>query len=379
MPKVSAIIVAGGCSARMKGIDKLFLRVGGRTVLERSVAVFAGHPEISEIVVAAGAQALEAARALLAGTPKLRAVVEGGATRTLSVQRALAACSADTEYIAIHDAARPFVRPALISRVLAAAVAYGAAAPGIPVVDTIKRVDGDETVVDTPDRAGLRAVSTPQIFEAVLYRAAIKGQTEALDDCQLLERLGRKVSVVPGDADNIKITTPQDIERARQLMGETAMRIGHGYDVHRLVQGRRLILGGVEIPYETGLLGHSDADALLHAVSDALLGAAALGDIGQHFPDNDERYRGADSLALLEQVAAMLRGAGWAVGNIDATVLAQAPRLRPYIDAMRENIARACGCAPQQVSVKATTEEGLGFTGDGSGIAAHAVALLRTL
>ncbi len=379
MPKVSAIVVAGGSSARMKGVDKLFVPLGGRTVLARSVEALASHPEIDEVVVAASAQNLEAVRALFAGTPKLRAVVAGGATRTLSVQSGLAACSPDAEYYAIHDAARPFVRADLISRTIRAAVEFGAAAPGVPVTDTIKRVDGCETVVDTPDRASLRAVSTPQVFEATLYRAAIKGQTEAFDDCQLLERVGRKVCVVAGDRDNIKLTTPEDIGRARQLAGETEMRIGHGYDVHKLVEGRKLILGGVEIPHEKGLLGHSDADVLLHAISDALLGAAALGDVGKHFPDTDEQYKGADSMKLLEAVVSLLRERGWAVGNIDATVIAQAPKLRPHIDAMRDNIARACGCAADRISVKATTEEGLGFTGDKSGIAAHAVALIRTL
>ena len=191
------------------------------------------------------------------------------------------------------------------------------------------------------------------------------------DDCSLFELAGFAVQLVEGDYANAKITTIED------LKGEGKMRIGHGYDVHRLVEGRKLILGGVDIPYEKGLLGHSDADVLLHAVSDALLGAAALGDIGGHFPDTDPRYKGADSLELLRQVGLLLKQAGYTVGNIDATILCQAPKLAPHIPAMRQNIARVLDLPADAVSVKATTEEKLGFTGAGQGIAAHAVALIQ--
>ena len=235
-------------------------------------------------------------------------------------------------------------------------------------------------VENTPDRSTLYAVQTPQCFDRAAYLAALDELDEAsarlvTDDCSLFELTGRPVELVQGDYANIKITTREDLPRTEN--GGKKMRIGHGYDVHRLVEGRKLIMGGVTIPYEKGLLGHSDADVLLHAVSDALLGAAALGDIGKHFPDTDPRYEGADSLMLLREVGRLLDETGYTVGNIDATVLCQAPKLAPHIPAMRQNIANALGLALDDVSVKATTEEHLGFTGEGLGIAAHAVALIE--
>lgn len=376
MPKVSAVIVAAGSSARMGGQDKLSMKIGTKTVLERSVAAFESNAMISEIVVVTAQHRLDAVKVLCTPFDKVRAVVCGGETRVQSVRAGVEACSADTEYYAIHDGARPFASDELITRVINGAVRYGAAAPGVKVVDTIKRVDGKDTIIGTPNRDELVAVATPQVFEAMLYRSALKGAENAFDDCQLLERVGRKVQIVAGDRNNIKITEPGDFARARSIAGVADMRIGHGYDVHKLVEGRKLILGGVEIPYEKGLLGHSDADVLVHAIMDAMLGAAALGDIGQHFPDTAAEYAGADSMVLLSRVCAMLSEHGYSVGNIDATILCQRPKLRPYIDTMRESIAQVCGIDADRVGVKATTEEGLGFTGDGSGIAAHAVVLL---
>ncbi len=377
MPKVSAIIVAGGASSRMGGVDKLFVRLGGQTVAERSIAAFQDHALIDEIVVVSSAANLERLRALSARFDKVAAVVEGGATRFDSVQRGVAAASPDAAYYAIHDAARPLAGDALIAEAVRAAEAFGAAAPGVPLSDTIKETDGQGTIVATPDRARLAAIQTPQVFEATLYRAAAKHhEGGAYDDCQIVERAGRKVLVTRGDINNIKITTKEDVRRARAILGESGMRIGHGYDVHRLVEGRRLILGGVDIPHETGLLGHSDADVLVHAVMDALLGAAALPDIGALFPDSDAAYAGADSLKLLSEVGRRIAEAGYAVENIDATVVCERPKLRAHIDKMRENIAAALGVEAGRVGLKATTEEGLGFTGERAGIAAHAVALL---
>ena len=227
-----------------------------------------------------------------------------------------------------------------------------------------------------PDRATLYAVQTPQCFRRARYTqalAAVTGEKARLvtDDCSLFELAGLPVRLTEGDYANYKITTKEDLQK------EKTMRIGHGYDVHRLVEDRKLIMGGVEIPYEKGLLGHSDADVLLHAVMDAVLGAAALGDIGQHFPDNDPAYKGADSLALTREVARIIAEHGYKVGNIDATILCQRPKLAPHIPAMRRNIADAFGLPVDAVSVKATTEEHLGFTGEGLGIAAHAVALIE--
>lgn len=367
---VTAILVAAGASRRM-GFDKLSYRLpGGATVLETSLQAFAAHSRVGQIVLVAGAN-LESCRALAARCAKPCTAVPGGATRADSVRAGLGAATG--ALVAIHDAARPFVSEAVITAALEAAERCGAAAPAVPVKDTIKIADAAGQVQQTPDRASLFAVQTPQCFSRALYLQAlarVQGDKARLvtDDCSLFELAGFPVTLTQGDYANLKITTRED------LKGERTMRFGHGYDVHRLVEGRRLILGGVDIPYEKGLLGHSDADVLLHAVADALLGAAALGDIGQHFPDSDPRYKGADSLKLLQAVGDMLRKAGYTVGNIDATILCQAPKLAPYIPLMRQNIAACLGMDVGRVSVKATTEEHLGFTGAGQGIAAHAVA-----
>ena len=373
VPDTTAILVAAGASRRM-GFDKLGYRLpDGRTVLETSCAALAAHPAVRQVVLVAGANRPECER-IAAACPKSCCVVDGGETRADSVRNGLAV--AEGALVAIHDAARPFVSRAVITAALEAAARTGAAAPAVPVKDTIKVAQGGR-VVSTPDRAMLYAVQTPQCFSREKYRQALACVTgeqarQVTDDCSLFELAGMPVELTAGDYGNYKITTPDDLKK------EKTMRIGHGYDVHRLVEGRKLILGGVEIPYEKGLLGHSDADVLLHAVMDAVLGAAALGDIGRHFPDTDPAYRGADSLALARAVAALIREHGYAVGNIDATILCQKPKLAPYIEEMRRNIAAAFGVAADAVSVKATTEEHLGFTGEGLGIAAHAVALLES-
>ena len=371
---VTAILVAAGASRRM-GFDKLSHRLpGGLTVLQTSLRTFENHPRITQIVLVAGAN-LETCRQLAAACTKPCTAVPGGATRAQSVCAGLAAATG--EMVAIHDAARPFVSEEVITAAIEAAEQTGAAAPAVAVKDTVKVAAADGRVLNTPDRSTLFAVQTPQCFRRELYlRAldAVSGDKADLvtDDCSLFELAGLPVVLTPGDYANLKITTKED------LKGESTMRIGHGYDVHRLVEGRRLILGGVDIPYEKGLLGHSDADVLLHAISDALLGAAALGDIGKHFPDTDPRYEGADSLRLLQEVGNLVRQAGYTVGNVDATVLCQAPKLAPHIQTMRANIARALDVPVECISVKATTEEHLGFTGQGQGIAAHAVALLES-
>lgn len=373
LPSVTAIIVAAGASRRM-GFDKLSYRLpDGRTVLETSCALFAAHPAVDELVLVAGGNRPQC-EAIAAACPKPCTVVQGGATRADSVRSGLAA--AKGQLVAIHDAARPFASAEIITAALQAGAESGAAAPAVPVKDTIKIADQDGKVVATPDRAMLYAVQTPQCFDRALYLQALEavsGEKASLvtDDCSLFELAGLPVTLTAGDYANLKITTKEDLQK------EKTMRIGHGYDVHRLVEDRKLILGGVEVPYEKGLLGHSDADVLLHAVMDAVLGAAALGDIGQHFPDTDPAYKGADSLALTREVAKIIAAHGYKVGNIDATILCQRPKLAPHIPAMRQNIADAFGLPLDAVSVKATTEEHLGFTGEGLGIAAHAVALIE--
>lgn len=369
---VAAVIVAAGASRRM-GFDKLACPLGGGTVLEYSVRAFDAHPMIDEVILVAGENTAPA-EAAAAGCTKPVKIVSGGATRMQSVRAGLAAVQSD--YVAVHDAARPFVSAQVIADALEAACETGAAAPAVPVKDTVKRAQNG-MVAETPPRAALFCVQTPQCFRTSLYREALcrGAPDDVTDDCSVFEHAGFPVRLTRGDYANYKITTREDLPAPKQ--GENRMRIGHGYDVHRLVPGRALILGGVAIPYEKGLLGHSDADVLTHAVMDALLGAAAKGDIGKLFPDTDPAYAGADSIGLLRAVRRVLAQDGWTVGNLDATVLCQAPRLAPHIDAMRENLAAALEIPAADVSVKATTEEKLGFTGSGEGIAAHCVCLLR--
>ena len=383
---ISAVLVAAGSSTRM-GFDKLSFDLGGETVLHRSIRAFDQCPKIGEIVLVAGKNRAFVEQQAVGCTKPVQ-IVAGGATRAESAKNGVLA--AHGELVAVHDAARPFVSPAVIAAVLEAADRCGAAAPAVPVKDTIKQaVPGDGKTVpeaclvhSTPDRSILYAVQTPQCFDRTQYLAALQ-ELDAekarlvTDDCSLFELTGRSVQLTQGDYANLKITTREDLPRPVQKE-ETRMRIGHGYDVHRLVEGRKLILGGVEIPFEKGLLGHSDADVLAHAVMDAVLGAAALGDIGQHFPDNDPAYAGADSLELARHVARILSEHGYRVENIDATILCQRPKLAPHIPAMQANLAAAFGLPVDAVSVKATTEEHLGFTGEGLGIAAHAVALIET-
>lgn len=375
---VCAVLVAGGSSSRM-GFDKLFCRIGGKEVLWMAAEALASHPYVDKVVVVASRRKLPEVQELFAhavwAAPLCFAV--GGDTRTASVKAGLTLC--DGDIVAIHDAARPFVSADIIARTIEAAAEMGAAAPAVPVKDTIK-IEKDGHIAGTPPRAILMAVQTPQVFGRVAFTEALAALPESeypalTDDCMVMERAGRPVRLVPGSFANRKITTPEDLddEKGRREMN---LRVGHGYDVHKLAEGRRLLLGGVEIPNGKGLLGHSDADVLLHAVADALLGAAALGDIGAHFPPTDAAYKDADSLQLLKATVQKVAEAGYTPLNVDATVVCQAPRLAPYIQQMRGNIADALQVELNAVSVKATTEEGLGFTGGGEGMAAHCVAML---
>lgn len=376
----SAIVLAAGESRRMNGENKQFLLIDGIPVLIRALLAFEECAEITEIVVAAREADHEAIRALCGvyRVTKLRTVVSGGATRAESASRAFGEISENAELVAVHDGARPFVTSGLIAAVLEAARETGAAIPAVPVKDTIKRTENGE-IVETPDRSALFAAQTPQVFSVGLYRRMLAlgdGNEGVTDDSMLAERLGVRVRLVEGDPTNRKITTPEDMTGGAARLPKRN-RIGHGYDVHRLVPERRLVLGGVEIPYELGLLGHSDADVLAHAVMDALLGALALGDIGKHFPDTDPAYEGADSIALLRRVVGLARERGYRLVNLDATVSAEKPKLAPYIVKMRERLAEACEASVDSVSVKATTEEGLGLKG--AGIGATCVCLLEEI
>ena len=374
---VCAVIVGGGRSTRTNGTDKLTLELGGMTVFERSVRAFCLHPDIDCVVAVAREDLIGEVEKLKDRYPKLAAAVPGGASRCLSVKAGLEKCPPDTSFVAIHDAARPFVSGGLITRTLKAAEEYGAAVPVLRFTDTIKTIDGEGFIGGTLDRSTVVAVQTPQIFRFGEYLEASAGAVESFDDCQLYEAAGHRIAAVEGESSNMKITTPEDVEKAREMSGTVPdIRVGHGYDVHRLTEGRRFVLGGVEIEYEKGLLGHSDADVLLHAVADAVLGAAGLRDIGVHFPDTDPAYEGADSRLLLRECVRLAAEAGYRPGNADVTVICQKPKLAPHIPRMRSNLAQDLGLGEDRVNVKATTEEGLGFTGGGLGISAHAVVTL---
>lgn len=365
----SAIILAAGSSARMNGANKQFLELGGIPILMRSALNFENCSAIDEIIIAAKADDRQEILSLCKkyGISKLKAVCCGGSDRAESAKLAFGFVGT-ADYVAVHDGARPFAEPELISGVIEAAEETGAAIAAVPVTDTIKAVE-NRFITETPPRSILFAAQTPQVFKKELYEKMCEVCEVVTDDASLAERLGVRVKIAAGSAKNIKITTPADVPMGELYAGKGAdmLRIGHGYDVHRLVPERRLILGGVEIPYERGLLGHSDADVLLHAIMDAMLGALALGDIGRHFPDTDPQYEGADSMKLLECVVGLIHEHGYRLSNLDSTISAEKPKLALYIMQMRENIARVCGVLPEAVSVKATTEEGLGLKGEGIG------------
>jgi 2-C-methyl-D-erythritol 4-phosphate cytidylyltransferase/2-C-methyl-D-erythritol 2,4-cyclodiphosphate synthase len=387
---VTGIVAAAGRGRRFGAPDnKVFAPLHGRTVLHWSIDALVRSGVVDALVLVTGAEDLTRVHEAAAAFSAPIQVVAGGAERYDSVWNALQAVPAGTEWVAIHDGARPLVRPELVRDCVAAARESGAALPAYPVSDTLKRSgDGRETV-ETVERGGLFAVQTPQVFALELlrhaYREARTSGVPGTDDASFIERLGHPVTLVPGDRTNLKVTLPEDLRLAEGWMREESLapvldrRTGFGYDVHRLVAGRPLVLGGVALshPDGVGLEGHSDADVLLHAISDALLGAAALGDIGLHFPNTDERYRGISSLVLLQTVREKLAAAGWRVGNVDAMVVAERPRLRPHVDTMRGHIAGVLGIAVERVNIKATTNERLGFEGREEGIAAHAVATVE--
>lgn len=377
----AAVIVAAGSATRMQGIDKMLVPLAGVPVVLRSVRALAASDCIDSLVIVTRTECMETLRTLCAEVSKPVTVVAGGASRPESVLAGLAALPEGTELAAIHDGARPLVTQAVIAEAVEAAERCGAAAPAVPVHDTIKQAENG-LVRATPERKTLFAVQTPQVFDVKLLKTVLRAAMERgialTDDCSAVEAVGKPVVLTQGCEENLKITTPIDLTLAEAILKRRkTMRIGHGYDVHRLTEGRRLILGGVAIPFERGLDGHSDADVLVHALMDALLGAAGLRDIGVLFPDNDPAYKNISSMLLLDRVMLTLEHAGYAVGNVDVTVLAQRPKLKDYIPVMRENLARAMKIPLDCVNIKATTEEGLGFTGSGEGIACHAVCLLE--
>ena len=382
--RYAALIAAGGIGSRMGArTNKLMMPLNGKPVLARTLAVFDGMVEITHILMVLHPGLIDTVRELLPAWGIVTPVelVAGGKTRQESVYIGLRALPGDTGIVVIHDGARPLIDPAIVRRTLGKAKRDGAAAAGIPVKDTLKRVGPKNGIEGTVDRTSLWQVQTPQTFRYDLILSAHreaqdKGWT-CTDDTSLIERMGGKVTMVEGSALNVKITTPEDMHLAQKLLAETmSVKMGTGYDAHRLVEDRKLILGGVDIPYEKGLLGHSDADVLTHAVMDALLGAAGLGDIGQWFPDIDPAYEGVCSLDLLKKVGDAISEAGYGISHIDGTIVAQAPKVAGHLPLMRANIAEALGLAEGSVNIKATTTEGMGFTGRGEGIAAQAAATL---
>lgn len=380
--RVTAIIAAGGIGTRFGGDrPKQLLTLGGRPILERSVEAFLRHPRVHAVVVALPDALAAEPPAYLRSSGRPLIVVAGGARRQDSVARAVAAVPADTGVVVIHDAARPLVPARLIDETIDAAIAHGAAIAALSATDTVKRGGADRTITGTLPRSEIFLAQTPQAFRLDVLRDALalaSTATDATDEAMLAELAGHPVHLVEGARENLKITTPEDLLLAERLVRPAipALRIGNGYDLHRLVPGRPLILGGVTIPYEKGLDGHSDADAVCHAVTDALLGAAAAGDIGRHFPDTDPAWKGADSVRLLQRAAEIVAGAGFSIVNLDVVVIAQRPKLAPHVDAMRARLAEALGITAGQISIKGKTNEQVDSMGEGLSIAVHAVALL---
>jgi 2-C-methyl-D-erythritol 4-phosphate cytidylyltransferase/2-C-methyl-D-erythritol 2,4-cyclodiphosphate synthase len=383
--RVCAVIVAAGRGHRAGGgLPKQYRPIGDRTVLAHTLDAFLRHPEIDGAVTVIHPDDIDLYRAAVAGleTGKLLGPAMGGATRQDSVRAGVeAAVAGGAELILVHDAARPFASPALISRAVAAADGHGAAVPGVPVADTIVQV-AEGRITGALSRPTLRAVQTPQAFRAAILadchaRAAAEGLSEFTDDGGLVRHYGHDVHVFEGEGANMKLTERGDFEEAaRRLAPARALvpRIGTGFDVHAFGEGDHLWLGGLRVPFERGLMGHSDADVALHALTDAILGALADGDIGHHFPPSDPQWKGASSDRFLAFAAERARGRGGEIAFLDLTVICEAPKVGPLREAMRARIAEICGLPVERVSVKATTTERLGFTGRREGIAAMASA-----
>ena len=386
---VGVILPAAGFGARMgSSIPKQYLELAGEPVLIRTIRSFLDCTDIDLVVIAVAADQRQHMQTLLAGylsTDQQEKVIiaTGGATRQLSVKAGFDAMPARMKIILVHDGARPLISSRLIRSCIKTVIARGAAIAAIPVNDTIKRVNADKSIGKTIDRSNLYAAQTPQgahrhLFEQA-YRVAERDGFTGTDEASLFEHAGIAVAVVEGEERNIKITRPGDLRIARGLLGGDSdmLRIGHGFDAHRLVADRPLVLGGEPIDYHLGLLGHSDADVVIHALIDAILGAMAAGDIGSNFPDTDDAYKGINSMILLEKIIGLTIDNGYTVVNADLTILCQAPKLAPYLKKMRHNLSRVCNIPPDCVGIKATTTEKMGYIGRGEGISTHATVLLK--
>lgn len=384
---VSVVIPAAGIGSRMgTAVPKQYLEVDGMSILRRTASVFAGISYVKQLIVACSpeyAQSIVDQLGDLFEPGMALVTVDGGAQRQDSVRNALRYHGLSGDLVAIHDAVRPNVSRGLIDRVCEVASRTGAAIPAIAARDTVKRSVDKTRISETLPREQIWLAQTPQVFDTELIRKAHEQAYNdgfyGTDDASLVEYIGHSVELVDGDPSNIKITSPEDLAYLSAMPKSATfpdIRVGYGYDVHRLESGRRLMLGGVNVPHDKGLLGHSDADALLHAITDAILGALALGDIGSHFPDTDSENKDLDSRIFYRRAVELAGERGFTVGNIDATVVAEKPRLRPHIDAMRVAIANETGISADRVSVKATTSERMGFVGRQEGMAAMATVLL---
>lgn len=386
---VVAILAAAGRGERLgAGVPKPLVALGGRTILECSLDAFDASDRVHEIVAVLPPELADAPPPALARVRKPLFVVTGGPRRQDSVANGFDHVSERADVVVVHDAARPFVTADLIARAVDAAFESGAAIAALAARDTVKQADlsgGAPVVTSTLARETIFLAQTPQAFRRRVLQDAValgRAGVEATDEAALAERAGHRVRLVEGDPRNIKITTQADLAFARGLVAAPppgVARVGTGYDLHRLVEGRPLVLGGVSVPFARGLAGHSDADVVCHAITDAVLGAAGTGDIGRHFPDSDARWKGASSLDLLRRAAEIVRAEGFRVENLDVVVIAERPRLAPFVEAMRRALAEALGIDAARVSVKGKTNEGVGALGRGEAIAAHAVALLTAL
>ncbi len=377
---VGVIIVAAGRGTRLGAdVPKQLLDLGGRTILQRSVAAFDAVDRVSAVVVVLPAELVESGPALAGASAHPCRFVAGGERRQDSVRLGLEALPAACDLVLVHDAARPFVEPALVDRVIAAAERTGAAVPAQRARDTIKRVPaGTRTVAETIPRDEIWLAETPQGFRRSLIEALTaqaQSTGEATDDAVLAERAGHQVEIVESGPGNMKITTREDLIAARQRLAPVP-RVGTGYDLHQLTTGRPLVLAGIVVPFDKGPLGHSDGDVVCHALADAMLGAAGAGDIGQHFSNADPRWKDVAGLDLLARTVDIVAARGWVVANADVTVVLERPKLAPHVAAIRERLAGVLGVPIDAVSVKGKTNEALDAVGRGEAIASHAVVVL---
>ncbi|KQC09010.1 MAG: hypothetical protein APR62_03575 [Smithella sp. SDB] len=388
--RIVAIIPAGGAGKRLKAnVAKQYLLLNQTPVVVHTLQVFQMSKIVDEIILVLPPGDLASARQKLTdkyGLKKVTKIVAGGKERQDSVRNGLAAIENKCDVIIVHDAARPFVTEKMIKDVVAAAKVTGAASVGVRAKDTIKKATKDNMVKVTIPRQNLWQTQTPQAFKFETFKKAYKKAYDkkyyGTDDASLVEQMGGKIKMIAGSYDNIKITTPEDVIMAKALIKnktgrEMQIRVGCGYDSHRFVTGRKLILGGITIPFNMGLQGHSDADALLHAVCDALLGAAGAGDIGRHFPDTDPQYKDISSKVILDRVRKIITDKGFAINNIDATIIMEKPKVTPYVDRIINSIAQVLNISATDINIKAKTNENMGFVGRGEGIAVTAVAALN--